>query len=438
MESFYILNHAIQYIEEHLREEITAENIAAFCGYSVSNLKYLFRKVFQYGMMDYVNRRKITQAALRLLKTRETVCSVAFYYGYGSQEVFTRAFYKVWQETPGCFRKNRHFYGIFPRQEFLYDECGVFRRRFNLTGLMEELKGRDWSAVLCFDIVNIRFIKTCFGREAGEAAALKALQRIEEKLGELASLFRIAGDKFAVNLGAADYETARDRAAEILNLNGHSFLFKENRIPLSMFAGIICLSAKEIKSDTLFETLDSVIARAHQRLFRSYTGPDGRDSFRICYHEASGLYQAFIENVISSSQMGVKGLTASIPYEETSFIFSIDEKTPPVKWKTTGTGYQMFFPEGENWCKRTDYSKSGSILRERYYIIKNLKPYGKNGISYTLLYLELVKNSDGRIIILNEGELKEALHDGNISKKDYRMIWNTVKSLRDRIEKKRE
>lgn len=438
MESFYILNNAIQYIEDHLREEITAEDIAVSCGYSISNLKYLFRKVFQYGMMDYVNRRKITQAALRLIKTRETVCSVAFYYGYGSHEVFTRAFYKVWQETPGVFRKKRHFYGIFPRQEFLYDECGVFRRRFDLTGLMEELKGREWSAVLCFDIVNIRFIKTCFGREAGEAAALNALQRIEEQLGDLASLYRIAGDKFAANLGAADYETARKKVTEILNLNGQNFTFKENEVPLSMFAGITFVSAGEVNSNTLFETLDAVISRAHRRLFRNYTDPDGRDNFRIFYDEASGLYKALVENVIPGSHMGLQGLVTYIPHEETNYIFSIDEDIPPVNWKTSGNAYQLFFPDGGDWYKKTVFDKSGIVLREHYYMIKNLKYYGENGISYTLLHLELVKTPDGRILTLNEGELREALHEGNISKKEYRFIQNMGNSIRNRIEKKRE
>ena len=125
MESFYILNDAIHYVEKHLKDAITAEDIAGSCNYSVSNLKYLFRKVFQFGMMDYVNRRKITEAAGELISTSKTVCTVAYDFGFGSQEVFTRAFNKIWEETPGVYRKHRHFYQLFPRQEFYYDVCKV-------------------------------------------------------------------------------------------------------------------------------------------------------------------------------------------------------------------------------------------------------------------------------------------------------------------------
>nr|WP_288829546.1 helix-turn-helix domain-containing protein [uncultured Clostridium sp.] len=225
----------------------------------VSNLKYLFHKVFQYGMMEYVNRRKISEAACRLIKTQESVCQVAFYYGFSSQEVFTRAFYKIWQETPGVYRKKRHFFGLYPRQEFICDECGVFRRRYDLTGLAEELNARDCSAVVCFDIVGIRFIKTCYGKEAGEAAALHALQRLEDFLGGDCSIYRLAGDKFAVNLGGAGYYSARNETLKVLEANGTSFTFKGNEISLSMFAGVCQITAGAITSKQLFDSLNFTV-----------------------------------------------------------------------------------------------------------------------------------------------------------------------------------
>ena len=61
------LKNVIAYIETHLKEPLSAEEIAAACYYSRSNTKALFQKVFQYGMMEYVARRKLTQAAEELL-----------------------------------------------------------------------------------------------------------------------------------------------------------------------------------------------------------------------------------------------------------------------------------------------------------------------------------------------------------------------------------
>lgn len=438
MESFYILNDAIHYVEKHLKDAITAEDIAGSCNYSVSNLKYLFRKVFQFGMMDYVNRRKITEAAGELISTSKTVCTVAYDFGFGSQEVFTRAFNKIWEETPGVYRKHRHFYQLFPRQEFYYDVCKVFRRRFDLSPLMDELKGREGCIVACFDIISIRFIKTCYGRASGETAALKALQRIEKHMGDGARLYRIAGDKFAVTFGTADYESVYQAVLSVLSLNGRTFLYKEDEIPLSMFAGIQFLPFKGLTEDGLFDQLNEIIAKAHQRLSRSFTGLDGSDHYRIRYEEESGLYQGFAANAFQCSFKGQQGLMVRVPKEQTEFVFSLDEKTPPIRWKTTGSGYEMFFPEGHDWYIKTVFDDAGTVIREHYYIIRNLSACGDHDVSYTLLHLEVVKTSDGRILTLNEGELKEALYEGYISKEEYRFIQTKGKLIRAMIENKRE
>jgi hypothetical protein len=46
--------------------------------------------------------------------------------------------------------------------------------------------------------------------------------------------------------------------------------------------------------------------------------------------------------------------------------------------------------------------------------------------------------TDGRILTLNEGELKEAFYDGFISKEEFRSIKNTGKTIRRLLEKKTE
>lgn len=438
MESFYILNDAIRYVEGHLKEQITPEDIAGACNYSVSNLKYLFNKVFQYGIMDYVNRRKITEAAGELLRTKETVCSVAFLYGYGSQEVFTRAFYKIWGQTPGAYRKNHQFYRLFLRQEFVYDSYQVFRRRFDLVPLLKELKQRESSMLACFDIVGIRFIKTCYGREAGEIASLKALQRIEAITKRGDQLFRLSGDKFVVNFEASDYDTVRRAVLSVLEWNDEDIIYKENTISLSMFAGITCLTSTDLTEELLFDLLNDTIKKAQKRLSRIYVSHDGCNRFRIDYNEVIGLYRGFVSNVFKDTQEGRSGIAARVSEEEIHNEFTIDHKTPPISWKTSGPKNELFFPEDENWYRKTVYDNLGQSLREHYYIIKDLEVTKNNSISYTSLHLEVVKTWDGRILTLNEGELKEAFCDGFISKEEFRTIKNTGKIIRRLLEKKTE
>lgn len=438
MESFYVLDDAIDYIEEHLEEDVSPEEVAAYCNYSVSNLKYLFHKVFQYGIMDYVNRRKLTEAACKLVKTKESVCSVALSYGYKSQEVFTRSFTRMWRETPGVYRKNRYFYGLFPKQKFFCDECGVFRRSFDLSELIAQLKARDCSFVLCFDIIGIRWIKSSYGKEAGEAAVLETLQKIEMEAGECASLYRIAGDKFAVNLGNCSYENCRELILRILAHNGQSFFYKENQIQLSMFAGIAVIRQEEVLEGTLFQILDAAISDAHARLFCKYTDDSGASCFNRKFNEATGFFHASVGGICRGREDGLEGYLACIPVEEIRYHFLLDKETPPIKWKTRENGWQLFFPDGENWCKRIVYNIDGNVIREHFHIIKNLKFIGENCLSYTLLYLEIIKTMDGRILIINDGELKETFHDGNLSKKEFRSILAKGKTLKNQLEKKRE
>ncbi len=438
MDSYNILNVVIQYVEDHIKETILPEEIAEACNYSVSNLKYLFHKVFQYGMMEYVNRRKISEAACRLIKTQESVCSVTFYYGFGSQEVFTRAFYKIWQETPGVYRKKRHFYGLYPKQEFICDNSGVFRRRFDLSGLTEELNARECSTIVCFDIVGIRFIKTCYGKDAGEAAALHALRRMEELMSADCSLYRLAGDKFAVNLGGAGYLAARDAALEVLKANGTSFIFKGNEISLSMFAGVTQITARGNTSKQLFDTLNLTIEEAHMRLFRNFTSPFGFPTFGLFYDDASGLYKGEVSHAHREIQKDSHGFSCKIPREEINYFFSIDDETEPVCWNTTEKEYHLFFPDGEDWYRKTVFNSYKEVVREHYYIIRNLLYHKDHSLTYTLLHLEITHTADDRVMSLNGGELKEALYEGIISKKEYGKIINTGKTILNWLKKKRE
>jgi AraC-like DNA-binding protein len=438
MKSFYILNDAIQYVEHHLKEQITPEDIASACNYSVSNLKYLFNKVFQYGIMDYVNRRKITEAAGELLQTKETVCSVAFLYGYKSQEVFTRAFTKIWGETPCVYRRNHQFYRLFLKQEFIYDSYQVFRRRFDLAPLIKELKQRESSILACFDIVGIRFMKTCYGKEVGEIAALKALLRIEEVTKRGKQLFRLSGDKFVVNFESSDYETVQRAVLSVLECNGEDFLYKEDAIPLSMFAGITCLPAKDLTEELLFDALNDTIKEAHERLVSRYVASDGYNHFRIDYDEETGLFRGYVSDVFIDSRDGCRGIAASVSEEEVQYEFTLDHMTTPVSWRASSPRYELFFPEREKWYRKTVYDTLGRNMREHYYIIRDMEVTRINSVSFTLLHLEIVKTWDGKILTLNEGELKEAFCDGFISKEEFRSIKITGKTIRNQLENKTE
>lgn len=115
MNNFEKLSAILEFIEENLTEDITAELCAKRCGYSLSSVQKMFRHTFHIGVSDYISRRKLTAAAKELLKSESPILEIALKYGYNSHEVFTRAFMRLWGVTPSEFRRKRALFRNFPQ-----------------------------------------------------------------------------------------------------------------------------------------------------------------------------------------------------------------------------------------------------------------------------------------------------------------------------------
>ena len=76
----------IKYIEEHIQEKITLEDVASFAGYSKWYFCSLFRRFTGESFIEYVNERKMQYAAIDIL-SGETVTEVAFKYGFETSRV---------------------------------------------------------------------------------------------------------------------------------------------------------------------------------------------------------------------------------------------------------------------------------------------------------------------------------------------------------------
>ena len=99
-----LLKGAIDYIEKHIEEELTLEEVAS---YSVMSM-YHFHRVFQSNLgmsvTDYIRKRRLTHAAQALVMTDRSVLDIAVQYGFSSQEAFTRSFKQMFQLPPKRYR----------------------------------------------------------------------------------------------------------------------------------------------------------------------------------------------------------------------------------------------------------------------------------------------------------------------------------------------
>jgi AraC family transcriptional regulator len=99
-----IAQKAVWFIETNLRENIDLEAIAAAAGASRYHLCRAFTACFGTPPMQYVRRRRMTEAVALLRDERQTIIDVAMCCGYESQASFSRSFQAILGVTPGRVR----------------------------------------------------------------------------------------------------------------------------------------------------------------------------------------------------------------------------------------------------------------------------------------------------------------------------------------------
>lgn len=268
MKNFYILTEALEFIENNQCDEITQEDIANTCYSSLSSLQKLFRYVFHMSIKEYISKRRLTHAAKELINTDASIIDIALKYQYNSHEVFTRAFAKTWGKPPQAFRSNDRFTGLLPKieVEFEYDGGKIImaRKKFDISELYDELKRRNDTYVLCFDISQLVPINE-ISHEAGDKAILECLRRIDENSSDDMLLFRIGGDEFVLVTGLNDIEEVKKVAKKITDLNGNTIEYNGKSIPVTLHCGGVKLDYKNLRYSELFPMLSDTIDKTKNK-----------------------------------------------------------------------------------------------------------------------------------------------------------------------------
>lgn len=101
----HTVRKVIDYIEEHLEEELNLEQIAEHAGYSRFHLNRIFMEETGGTIHKYVQERRLTMAAEKLVDTDMDITQIAYDAGYQSQQAFSLAFKQVYLCPPGAYRK---------------------------------------------------------------------------------------------------------------------------------------------------------------------------------------------------------------------------------------------------------------------------------------------------------------------------------------------
>jgi AraC-type DNA-binding domain-containing proteins len=96
---------AITYMESHLADKITLENLSEATHLSPIHFSRVFKTVAGFSPMEFLGRLRIQKATQLLVNTDKTIVEIAMDTGFNDGNYFSRFFKKCRQETPREFRE---------------------------------------------------------------------------------------------------------------------------------------------------------------------------------------------------------------------------------------------------------------------------------------------------------------------------------------------
>src|SRR3954469_13430426 len=97
---------ALWFIESHLADALTLDEIAGVAGVSRFHMVRAFAAATGFSVMRYVRVRRLTEAARALANGAPDILALALDADYGSHEAFTRAFRDHFGMTPEAVRRS--------------------------------------------------------------------------------------------------------------------------------------------------------------------------------------------------------------------------------------------------------------------------------------------------------------------------------------------
>ena len=104
MEWLTCIRSAIDYIEHHLTDDLSAQEVADQVYLSPFFLQRGFSVMTGMGMSEYIRGRRLYLAACELQNSDDRVIDIALRYGYETPESFTKAFSRFHGATPSQVR----------------------------------------------------------------------------------------------------------------------------------------------------------------------------------------------------------------------------------------------------------------------------------------------------------------------------------------------
>lgn len=102
-----IFRQIARYIDHHYAEEVTIERLVKEFYVSPYHLSHMFKQKTGYSVKQYLLRRRLGEAQIRLATTQDSIQTIAEESGFEDSSYFSRIFSKYIGMTPSEYRKHR-------------------------------------------------------------------------------------------------------------------------------------------------------------------------------------------------------------------------------------------------------------------------------------------------------------------------------------------
>ncbi len=145
---------------------------------------------------------------------------------------------------------------------------GLYNKRYLMDYLQREIdRSARYSrplALIIFDIDHFKSINDTSGHLAGDLTLRELASRLRSEICKDDLLARYGGEEFAAVLTEADQATAAELAEQLRRtVEGHTFTFEGNRIPVTISLGVASIQGDEVVPPP------ELIRRADERLYRA-------------------------------------------------------------------------------------------------------------------------------------------------------------------------
>lgn len=97
---------AMDYIDQHITDDLTLRELSAVANMSTSYFSQLFKELNGFSAWDYIISKRVDQAQKLLISSNESIYNIALQSGFNNTTNFYKAFKKITGVSPSTYRKN--------------------------------------------------------------------------------------------------------------------------------------------------------------------------------------------------------------------------------------------------------------------------------------------------------------------------------------------